>query len=45
MDSVRQIDTHTAESFEPETTTYEADVAIGKLKGIDCKGRIIFRQN
>jgi hypothetical protein len=37
---VRQMECHTAEPFVPETSASEIDVAIGKLKGIDCQGWI-----
>jgi hypothetical protein len=41
----RQIEIHIAEPLEPDPSPFEFEIAIGKLKGINCQVVIKFRQN
>jgi hypothetical protein len=40
-----QMEQHTVETLVPEPSPFEVQIAIAKLKGIDCQVLIKFRQN
>jgi hypothetical protein len=42
---IRQIEIHTAEPLVPDPSHFEVEIAIAKLKSINCQVVIKFRQN